>query len=454
MSAIRNPNLPIIAVTFLCLLSISFSVYSDPPISDVLNHNNAAASNLQGFYDNSSPISASFTIPFKNNPKQMSANASLDILGMNLMEDGAACPADGLTLLLASGISVEPLTAIPSGGYPDFICDAQWFQYMNDETSWRCDFDNDYCAEYVNQIGSYDDFNVTFIMGNFSESVESSSVAVTVPDATLEAMRESSGLDNLTVLVQGNITIAYQINDRTFGYGDCASNLTTILTSVPVDATSSFPVHGTDKIFFVRSPLLDEQWYKDSRFDVALLSQCPIYSAWITLDGNRSVNFTLRNFDMSENNFGLEQIDSEPINDSSNISVDPFAPVSSMGGKIGWNESILDSSVSPYPLEEKNGSFAYSYTFDFGYSKGPGTHNLMISVVDNCGNIGNRSETILDRMISAGNTTMENGLPINSSIARPSAAFKEDSLISSAEVALGLVSFILLLAFANFWLLK
>ncbi|MEW6722677.1 MAG: hypothetical protein AB1324_05430, partial [Candidatus Micrarchaeota archaeon] len=204
---------------------------------------------------------------------------------------------------------------------------------------------------------------------------------------------------------------------------------------VPFSVERNFTVGGNQKLFFLRSPVLREQWYLNNRFDTVVLSQCPIYRARITRNEEAPQNFTMKEFSMVNDSFGLYSIVSQKL------------PQSMSAGD--WSEST--NLTTPAPLENESHSFAFIYEFNFSYA-GLGENNFSLFVEDGALRNASYSESLTSRMLSHGNSTAENGSPAELVPSRPSAEFKKD-VLSPLEVGLGLVALVILLAFVNFWVI-
>ncbi len=419
---------------FLLLIPAVFAQLAEPPVSPVVGNNTELAPSLDGVYYPDIAYNSTIDIVFGSFNRSLPVSASLDIAGLTLLLDNRTYPHDDLSLLIVRGEELGELISLPAA-YPDFACDRLFFEWISDETSWRCDFEPDFCSEFVNR--SYVDYNdtvVSFSFRNVSENVTLSSTLIPVPSAVLEEMQDASGAEPLNVTISGNITFKYEVNDRGFiaagPVGDCGSNYYFINKSVPVSLNRSFNVSGTQKLFFLRSPVLREQWFRNNRFNTVLLSQASIYSASIEFDGNQTANFTLRSFWVEENFYGVQEIFSNITNES------------------GWKE--WQNLTHPVPLQTGNSSYAFIYEFNHSYDA-LGPHSLSLVVEDSFEGSARYDEVLASRMLSYKGTLMENGSAINQSVSRKSVGFQPGTL-TSIYLTFGLLALIILLAFFNFWL--
>lgn len=414
---------------FLFLLFFILAFHAVPPISEVMEHNNERALDLENYYNSTFANNSTIVFSFDDYDQEQNISASIDIITLNLMLDNITHSMDDLALITARGHEQEHLTSLYAQGYPYFSCDADWF-YGGAESAWRCDFDNDSCAEFENRTFVEYDIDVTFTFRNISEIVNYSSNVVPVPENIRDVMRNSSGDENLTVSFEGNVIFIYEINDREF-LGDCNDNYTNVTASISFALNRSFVVGGEQKLFFLSSPILREQWFRNNQFNVVLLSQSPLYYVGISMDGAQSKNATLREFYNITDSYGLMYIISNKTNET------------------WWSESRMNSTT-PTPLQKDNNSFSYAYEFYHDYSA-LGKHNLSIVVNDSFLGFSSYKDTLLSRMLSYDGTTMENGSPVDEDISRKSTGFKRQE-IGSFELSLGFVALVLFLAFLNFWI--
>jgi len=422
------------ALILLFVFPVLFCQYADPPLHNVTDYNLEAAESLDGLYNASIAQNSTLILQFGSYSQTVPVSASMEIAGPSLMMDNATHPTDDLALILARGTSQGHLTSLSTEGYPDFICDADWFQQMTSEFSWRCDFDSDDCAEYEKAAYVVYDITANFSFGDVSETVDMESNVIEVPEDVLEAMSSASGADTLNLSLDGNVVFIYEINDRTYTTSDCGTNLYNRSVSIPISLNGSFTVCGDNKIFLLVAPPLREQWYGNNRFDVAVLSQSPLYEAGVYEEGNISRTISLRNFSITTDGYGLQRI----ISNLSQPSED-------------WIEGS-SSVVKPIPLEMENNSFLYAYRFNHSYT-GLGNHTLSLLVKDSFGGSQVYSERLVSVMLSYGNTTTENGSPIGAVPSRKSMPETQEYM-ARLDLSLGLVALLLLLAFVNSWLLR
>jgi hypothetical protein len=239
-------------------------------------------------------------------------------------------------------------------------------------------------------------------------------------------MNDSSGADQLEVDVNSTLIGSYGNGSR------CNDSATSALQNLSLHTSRNFTVFGTNSLFFLLAPLLNEQWFRNNQFDTVVLSQNPLSSAEIYLNGNPVSNITLRTFEVVNDSYGIEEI------------------VSNLSPQDGWSESV--NLTTPTLLEDSSSSFAYIYEFNYSYD-GLGQNSLSLVTTDSFLNSQQYGEQLLSRMLSYNGTTTETGSPIYSVPSRPSATFPAYPL-SSFGLVFGVLALLFILPFVNFWLPK
>jgi len=418
-----------LALLLLMLPCLLFAQQAAPPLSNVSALNAAAASSLEGYFDSNHSSNGTMLLRFGTYSRNLDAAASVLALALSPEVDGLSCIGMNLSAIFARGTEIGSLVSLPSEGYPDFACDRQWFEESTLEYAWRCDFDNDNCAEYENRTYAEYDMNVTFTFRNLSESVPFDSTLIPLPPNITKAAANASGAENISVSAKGVVRIIKEVNDRTMDF-DCHDNFTEIAAEIPISANGSFAVGGSRKLFFLSAPVLREQWYRNNRFDVIVLSQCPLYAASKYLNGNITENLTLRTFNITLGQYNISRLES------------------SSAGAGGWSEGSSEPA-SPSGLEMDGSSFLFAYEFKSGYS-GLGENNLSLMVADSAMETEWFNDTLLSRMLSHSGNVTENGDAAQSGLVRPS-ILPGRSDLSHLDIGLGLVGVLLIIVFMNFW---
>lgn len=441
----------LIAILVFSIQAVSAS-YADPPIQSVSDHNLGLLDTkaLENAYDSENATISNVSIHLGAYSAILPVSATLAIAGPSVIIDDSIYPDPYLVILMASGANLSHIS-FHHEGEPDFICDRSNCAPIGTGCASHCDFDSDFCVEYENNASFIYDLNATLKFKNLSVSVPLNVSYLEIPSQILLAMENSSGADTLDVSIGGNATFLYIINDRQMGYGDaCSDRFVNFSSSFPVSMNASFPVAGKNRLFFLKAPILREQWYMNNRFDVVVLSQSPIISSQSFKNGNVTGNITIRSFDIVDGPFGLERIISNQtckINDSGqnhSANSSSLPPVCA-----GFSE--YRNLTSPYPLSENNLSYAYVYLFSSSY-QGIGDNLLSIAIKDSYGRSANYSENITSRMLSYNNEFMENGSAIDPAVSRKSKGWLAGGL-STVQISLGLLSVIVLLLFINSWLM-
>lgn len=420
-----------VLLLFALLAAASAAQMYEPPVEDVMDENNGLGGVLEPSFDNATAVYGSLAFPFY--PSPVLVNGSVAIAGMSPMIDNATYPADGASLLVARAARQGHLWSLPNPPAGDFICNYSTLYpdgSLDPTAAWRCDFDHDSCVEYESEAYVLYEGTASFTLGGLTSRTPFSSPVVRLPNRILEVMRNSSGAEQLNATVSGTIDFIYRINDP--GTGDCGDNYFYATRNLSFVASRNFTALGTRKLFFLRAPVLREQWHRNNRFDVVVLSQSPLFHADVFLNGNRTRNITLRTFNMTAGAYGVQQI------------------VSSLSAPDGWSEKKGVST--PTPLEAANNSFAYAYEFNYSYP-GTGSNILALTVYDVGAGSANYGEQIVSRSLSYGGSTAEEGVPANATPSRPSFRPQQEYL-SSMELVLGLLGVLFVLSLANSSLLK
>ncbi len=398
-------------------------VFAQAPINDVISYN------LIGNFNDAanSTFAQNSTLEIFN--QTMFVQSNLSVIGTTLRIDNVTYPSYNLSIILHPSVNYSNLNHLPvNTNIVPFFCDRAWFDSGAQYASF-CDFDYDSCAEYVNENYIVYDMTAIFTYKNQSEAVNVTRNLVRVPGSIMNSLRNASGFDGLNITLSGNLTIVYEINDRSGT--DCGiNNLVNYSANHSYEINESITVGGFNKIFFLRSPILREQWFRNNQFNVVILSQVPLEYAEIYRNGNVTRNFTLRNYSTPLNSYGVMVIESEK-NESE------------------WSEFY--NETSPFPLENFNHSFAYIYQFNFSY-QGIGENNLSILVRDSFGGISNYTESISSKTLSYNKSWNELGGPADEN-SRNSGQYVPGKL-SNVELAFGFLSVLVLLIFVNYWVKK
>lgn len=420
---------------FLLLLVLpAFSYYSSPPVDAVIEHNANMADELDDAY-NPAIAKHSSTWIFPPN-SSLDSSASMEVAGLTLTIDNSTSANDDLEVIIARGYEEGGLACLTDEGTLDPSCNCDhdyWEEFKSSHVyAKRCDLDNDKCMEYIHGTNVEYGGEVLFIFRNTTatEPIEGPNI-VPVPGGMLAEMENASGTENLTAKLNATIKLIYEINDRkSIDNVSCVDDFFTLNVTFRFSEERNFTVEGRNKIFFLKAPVLREQWHMNNHFDVIVLSQSRLYLADTELNGQENCSFRTHYFDTVSDSYGLWTITMQPEDE-----VD--------FGKADFNGA---------PLSEYNHSYGYYYEFDCPY-EGLGRNNLSLEVVDLYGRDAYYSEMITSRMLSYGGNKNELGAPIQSEVTRQSAAFKTDNL-QMVKISAGMLGALLILAVAKRWLMK
>ncbi len=415
--AVASPIYAMLIV--LLLLGLASAQYTSQPQWGAVENANQNLS-LGNAYNDTFATASVVDVTFPPH-STLTISSSVYPIGLSSMLDGSVCPRSGLSLMIARGVNVDHFVNFPTGQ----------------------------CIEYENQtVVDYSGVRVDLSFRGINHTLPLDSI-IPIPDDMLSAMQGSSGSDNLSVYIHGDVNITYQFDIESPSGLGCADNFISQSGSIPISQNFTYTVYGTNHLFFLSAPVLGEQWFRDNQFDVVVLSQDPLSSASVQLNGIAS-NSTLVWFENATGPYGMLRFRS--LNQSMLANLTDMDNQSPPNPAIRWSELVSNSSFIPYPLESQNHPFMFVYEFNTSYS-GLGTNNLSLTVNDACGGSESYNASLLSRMLSYNGNTLENGSPIDANISRGSAPFNEDTLNRTA-VSFGLVAVILLLAFINFWALK
>jgi hypothetical protein len=407
------------------LISISFSFFDDFSLSNLSNAN--AMISLSDMYNPNISQNSSVLVAFGRTSRELYVSTSLDLAGFSTMYENSIYPTEDLSVFFASGSVFSPLTSISSSGYPDFNCNTSFLG----DYAWRCDFDSDDCVEYINNTFTEHNLTTNISFHNYSILAPFNSTML-LPDELIDLMKNSSGSDNLTIHIYGQTSAGYTINDRSMG-NDCSNNYKNYSANFTIDQNYSIPVLGTHSMFFLVAPVLNEQWFRNNRFDVVVLSQAPLSKAGYYFDNSSVSKLTIRHFDFEQNTYGITYL----VSDHSDLNTS------------NYSESV--NYTKPTPISRENQSYSYIYRFNYSYL-GLGNHNLSFYVFDPFKRETSYfNQTLTSRMLSYDNAYMENRMDLDKNLSRPSNQYTIWS-IQNVSFVLGGISIIILISFIRFFM--
>lgn len=423
-------------ILLLILVSLSFSAvyeYDDPPLATVSSQNGITAGGLSDSLDAEHSKIDSLYLSWYG--RSLWFNSSMSIAGLTLLVDNATAAGENTRVVIGKGGNIDHLQR----KWTDGICNKAYFDAHGDDSN--CDFDSDGCAEYEYSSDIFYTINITFRFGNLSETVAAADETVgvfgerfdnaltntvSIPSAIENAMGNSSGNENLTLIFNGTATAVYGIDNRAPGGMGCISNnFGTFWKTISFGENRTYPVEGRHTLIFTIAPVLNEQWFRNNNFNNAVLSQSRIYRAKILMDGEIEKEFVLYGFNITENEYGLKEIISIE-NESA-----PFA-------------GVVD--VNPYVLDESNQSYAFLYLFNYSY-EGLGENRLEIYTESIFGMEKGVNQTILSRQLSHNGNITETGSAYEFETTRKSSGFKTESL-TLVRVGIGMLGVFIIVFFA------
>ena len=393
------------------LLSISaFALYTDPPIYNVTLHNLNLAPSLNDSYSPVIGVNGTIGMDFNGTDRNWVhisehfdfpiIHASAKLLTIDPSVDNATSASASPKLLFAWGAFAEPLAI--------------------------ADYEHDDCNESQISSSVSRSAAINFSFRNARETViVTDSNVVPVPDGILKEMESTSGNDTLAVQINATFVFRYDMDDRkAIVEGGCVDRPKAFFSSISVSDSANWTVEGNRTLFFLRAPILGEQWFRNNRFDTVIFSNSRIYKAKVSADGNQTEYFQLYNFNITNDSYGVWKIESIPVSSGSSYGASGYA-----------------ISNNPAPLERDNLTYGYLYAFNYTYS-GIGVHTLALDADGLFGDEHVFSRDILSRMLSYGGNTSELGTPADWPVTRKSASFSEDAL-RTVTLSLGLAGLLL-----------
>jgi len=390
--------------------SSASDIYSLPPLSNVSSYNLALATSLNNTYDDANATHGKIWMEFKGTnidwvqiSKQVELpliHASARLLSMEPSVDNVTDAAADPSLLFAWGARADPLPAKDWEG--------------SDEGA------GDDCVEYHNSSSVSRHALVLFSFGNVSQIVNTTSNVVAVPENVLAAMENTTGNDTLNVKLNATFDFLYTVDDRRPSFeSGCSHHLMNFTSSITVVDERNWTVEGNRTLFFVRAPVLGEQWFRNNRFDVVVLSNHRLFSGSISANQNQTQVFILRVFNISDGPYGTKRI----------ISFPSGMDASGMVQHLALN--------TPTPLDKMNATYAYAYELNYSY-EGIGWNMLNITVSSFSGRNYSYSEDVLSRALTHSGGIPEPGVSSNESALRDSVAIGSNQLFA-VSLSLGLV---------------
>jgi hypothetical protein len=406
-------NLLFLAILILAFSQVSFSIYSDPPTKNTSSHNLNAAKSLNDRFDPEYAVNGTIAVEFRGT----------DINWAPVYRDF------DLPLIRASAklISIEPsIDNVISGENPFLIFSWGGEADEMEAKEWEKlpGLMGDDCVEFqvASNVSKY--ALVKFAYGNLSQTINTTENVVPIPKSILQAMENTSGDDKLNISLNAVFNFTYTLDDRIPTHDGCKKNLVNFSSIIHVYDQINQTSSGDKTLFFLRTPLLNEQWFRNNHFDTLVFSNSRLYKAQIRENGKPVKNISLYSFNITTDEYLLQRIVSIPDNKSSNDAA---------------QHNVLNY---PTPLSIDDSGFFYLYEFNHTY-EGIGENLLEIEVVSFFGSKSTFSQNINSRVLTHSGNISELGT-YNESSARESKDF-EDSNLQPVIVSFGIIGLFLLL---------
>ncbi|MEM2908937.1 MAG: hypothetical protein QW590_03800 [Candidatus Bilamarchaeaceae archaeon] len=417
----------LLVLTVSMLMMDCNALYTEPPLANITTWNNGRAVLLNSFFDSNFSKSSVVVTPWY----EISVNGSMAIAGITPLVDNTTTYGSMTRTIVERGHQMGWLT-----GTDGAICD------KSRENTTACDLDGDGCGEVEKESYSFSIIGLTFKFRNVSEYIEpefamegvlgqqykhSVSNMVLLPSNVSKEMESASGSETLSIAMNGSMTFVYVIDDRKQSDIGCTTDYKIFEKTIIFQDNLSVYAGGKYHLFFVETPPVNEQWFRNNKISVLVLSQRKIYHAVLIKDGDEVFDAQLRVFNITENRVGIKEIYSNPENDSAFLGV---------------------VNVTPIPLEQENNSFSYLYRFSYGYPGELGRTNFELRIADVFLSNDSNEQTVFSRQLSYGNTT-ETGSPAEWETTRGSVTFEKQSpvLLELLFGMLGIVIVVMLLRF-------
>lgn len=363
---IPRPRALISAFLLLFLLiPTSLSLYTDPPLQEVTSHNLALAPWLNDHYDPSIAINGTVHMVFRGT----------NINWVKISEEFDFPLIHASAKLLTIDPSVDNATNIENNPRLVFAWGARA------DTLKRDDWESDDCTEYQNASSVTRSALVTFTFRNTSETVSTTTNVVAIPDSVQEAMQGTTGRDRLNIKLDSTFDFLYTIDDQyaTFESG-CVQRLVNFTESLNIKDEMNWTVEGDNTLFFLRTPVLNEQWFRNNHFDSIAFSDSRIYKGRISANNDQEKEFHLYSFNITPGIYGLQKIESIPLDHQPGI-----------GEHTVFN--------TPIPLALQNNTYGYLYEFNYTYD-GIGKNSLLLETSSFSGKDHSFSQALLSRALS------------------------------------------------------
>ncbi len=224
-----------------------------------------------------------------------------------------------------------------------------------------------------------------FYFRNMTKEVSVSSNNFVIP-FTNEELAASEN-DTLGVNVSGSFEFDYKVQYTAYieYFDECLIDKQvneTITITKSAFSSKEYPVEGEEILYFLKKPVLKEQWFKNNRFDVVVLANKEL--KYMEIRKNNSTIGTARfhEFGIETDELGIEKITSNQTNIIN-----------------GTKTNRQDTKILPKGLEKQNKTFYIAYQINSSY-EGIGNNTLGLFLEDDFGGEMKSEEQLLSRALS------------------------------------------------------
>lgn len=391
-------------IFFLFLVfPLLFSSYINPPFNETQDHNNVILANISERYLNlANKNQTSFEDPI--------AFAKGELLLLSPSVDNRIS-ADNLTTLL-------------------------WvWAEEHEKQIWEKDAE-DGCNDKL----VFSDFaligTISFMFQNITKNMsidKNTPFNISVPFSQ-EELNKTSGTDALLTNLSGQFVFSYVHEIRKcvgFPICGCAK-----IDEEEVEFVKSFSselnytVEGGSVLFFLTTPLLREQWFRNNHFDNIVFSKRLFYKGDIKLNNVEIASFSFYMFNITEDKYELWRI----------LSIQNYS-------SINMTSEEYNATITPTPLEQENETFIYLNMFNTSYN-GIGINNLTLVLTDHFLNSVEKKSEIASRVISYNqNNSEDNAIHSNNEMRESALANIYNLLLEPFSLSLLGILLISFLAF-------
>lgn len=391
-------------ILFLFLISIVFS-YSDPPLEDVLEHNENVSFYL-------------FSYSLFSTLEQSPSNP--DYLAYGNMELLSISPSVG--------------DRIPSSRESFLFWTSNFSLYETLPEICGIKFN----SQTINYTLNFTFRDKSKLLSGSVSSPNELSYYIKIPFSESE-LNLSQADDELEIKLDWENTLIYKDYNMVCtslpqgGMSCICKSVGNEYVQLSGEDSLSYYVDGGQVIHFLSKPVLKEQWHQNNHFDSIVVSNRQFYKARTTINKESiTSSFILYEFNVSADQFGIQSI--VPIKIQINDS----------------NYSEFKTIIQPFPLEKKNDTFSFVYQFNSTYV-GFGENSLEITLTDYFGNLFSFNHTILSTMLTYDKNLSESGEiidPVKEEY-RGSTAYSTEEL-TSVLIPASILSLLIIIAFFKF----